>query len=158
MPCLLPPCPGSPQESRGRRRGLRQSVYQPLCNKLRTPLKYRAPKGGWQRRLYSSPIPHLEVCLCICVSISECLAETDKDCPSALFSCHLSIKGGRGLAEIDSGPCISHTQSGRLWTHCFLSSQDGNTNTQMGVGVRGDVLYPAFFFHTTKLSLSFITP
>lgn len=147
---LLPPCPGSPQESRGSWRELRQSVYQPLCKKLRPPLRYGAPKGGWQHRLYSSPILHLVVCLCVCVSTSVCLAETDKDCPSALFSRHLSIKGGRGLAEIDSGLRVCHTQSGRLRTLCFLSSSNGNTSNQMGAGVRGEVWYPAFFFHTTK--------
>lgn len=77
--------------------------------------------GNGHYCLYSGPIHHLEVCLCVCVSLCVCLAETDKDCPSTLFSWHLSIKGGKGLAEIGSGFSICHTHKvADYWHFAFV--------------------------------------
>lgn len=132
MLCLQPPRPGSPVRVRRWMDGIATMC---VCGVMHLHFffrKYRetqipplkencVPIGNGHYCLYSGPIHHLEVCLCVCVSLCVCLAETDKDCPSTLFSWHLSIKGGKGLAEIDSGFCICHTHKvADYWCFAFV--------------------------------------
>lgn len=71
------------------------------------------PTGNRHHCLCLDLIHHLEVCFSVCVSLCVCLPETDKDYPSVLFSWRLSVKGRKGLPEIDRGAVFLHTHKSR---------------------------------------------